>query len=159
MRRILGWTCGLLMLSTAVGCGTRVDIEAEKIELLRIHLADVNAHLDGDVDTLMETVAGEFMVVGDGRVDTQLRAVVRDFFTAYLEGAAYEKYEDLMVPHAEVSDDATMGWVISRMAVIRNEPAGENGKQTRAFTYAGIMAYQKVDGRWQKVANVSTFER
>jgi hypothetical protein len=89
----------------------------------------------------------------------QLRGEVRDFFTAYLAGASYEKYEDLMVPHAEVSDDASMGWVISRVAVIRNEPTAGGEVKTRTFTYAGIMTYANVDGRWQKVANVSTFER
>ena len=59
--------------------------------------------------------------------------------------------------YAEVSADGTMGWVISRMAVTRSEPDDAGGRQTRSFTYAGIMTYEKVGGKWLKVANVSTF--
>ena len=77
--------------------------------------------------------------------------------TMDLEGAEYSRYEDLMVPHAEVSADGTMGWVVSRLAVERSEPDPAGGRRDRAFTYAGIMTYEKVGGKWIKVANVSTF--
>jgi len=141
------------------GCSRTPDLEEEKIELLRIHLADIQAHTDGKVPVLMETIPEEFIHVGDGNITRQSREEIREFFTGYLEKADYERYEDLEVPHAEVSTDATMGWVVSRMAVTRTEPADDGDRQTRSFTYAGIMTYEKVDGKWMKVANVSTFER
>ena len=145
-------------LAVIAGCGPTVDLEAEKIELLRIHLADIQAHLDGDVAGLMKTIPEDFTYVGDGEITRQSRQEIEDFFTGYLAGAEYKHYEDLQVPHAEVSADGTMGWVISRMGVMRREPDGSGGKKLRSFTYAGIMTYEKVGGQWMKVANVSTFE-
>ena len=149
--------CLLLILAMCqlTGCGKSVDVDAEKIALLRIHMADIKAHLEGDVPALMETIGREFIYVGDGKVSVQSRAEIEEFFTGYLQGATYERYEDLDVPHAEVSADATMGWIVSRTAVTRVEPDGS----TRSFTYAGIMTYEKRGGKWRKVANVSTFER
>ena len=141
------------------GCSPTPDLEEERIELLRIHLADIQAHTGGKVSALMETIPEEFIHVGDGNITRQSREEIRNFFTAYLADSTYERYEDLEVPHAEVSADGTMGWVVSRMAVTRTEPDGEGGRQSRSFTYAGIMTYEKVDGKWMKVANASTFER
>jgi hypothetical protein len=141
----------------AAGCGPDVDVEEEKIELLRIHLADIHAHLDKDVDSLLETIPEEFIYVGQGEVTRQSRHEIRDFFSDYLAGAEYERYEDLLVPHAEVSADGTMGWVISKMEVTRTSPNSAGVQERRSFIYAGIMTYEKAGGRWMKVANVSTF--
>jgi len=159
MKRIQVLITVLCVLSLAAGCDKPVDVEAEKIALLRIHLVDMDAHMENDVPALMKTIPEEFIYVGEGQVSRQSRDEIRDFFTGYLDGAEYEKYEDLQVPHAEVSVDGTMGWVISQMAVTRIEPDGDGGTRKRSFTYAGIMTYEKVGGKWMKVANVSTFER
>ena len=159
MKRIPVQVLVFCVLSLAAGCDKPVDVEAEKIALLRIHLIDTHAHMENDVPALMETIPEEFIYVGDGQVSRQTSDEIRDFFTGYLDGAEYDKYEDLLVPHAEVSADGTMGWVISRQAVTRTEPDGAGGTRTRSFTYAGIMTYEKTDGKWKKVANVSTFER
>ena len=157
--RAAGAGCrAILILTVALaGCSTEVDVDDERVALLRQHQADTRAHLDRDVDALLATIPDDMIVTGDGNVFHQNRDQVREFFTGYLEGADYSRYEDLMVPHAEVSADGTMGWVISRQAVERSEPDPEGGRRDRAFTYAGIMTYEKTGGRWMKVANVSTF--
>ena len=159
MKRVQVLILVFCVLSIAAGCDKPVDVEAEKIALLRIHLIDMHAHKENDASALMETIPEEFIYVGDGKIERQSRDEIRDFFTGYLDGASYEKYEDLQVPHAEVSADGTMGWVISQQAVTRTEPDGAGGTRTRSFTYAGIMTYEKTGGKWMKVANVSTFER
>ncbi len=159
MKRIQVLIPVFCVLSMVAGCDKAVDVEAEKIALLRIHLIDSHAHMENDVPALIKTIPEEFIYVGDGQIARQSRDEIRDFFTGYLDGAEYEKYEDLQVPHAEVSADGTMGWVISRQAVTRTEPDGEGGTRTRSFTYAGIMTYEKIGRKWMKVANVSTFER
>jgi hypothetical protein len=61
-------------------------------------------------------------------------------------------------PVVRVSDDGSMGWVLSRLRVKRTGPGRHGAPQERAFVYAGIMTYEKRDGRWLRVANVSTFE-
>ena len=159
MKRIPVMILVFWVLSMVAGCDKDVDVEAEKIALLRIHLIDTHAHMENDVPALMETIPEDFIYVGDGRVSRQSRDEIRDFFAGYLDGASYEKYEDLLAPHAEVSADGTMGWVISRQTITRTEPDGDGGTRTRSFTYAGIMTYEKIGRKWMKVANVSTFER
>lgn len=148
---------GGFLLLAAAGCGSGVDVDEERVALLKIHQADARAHMDTDVDALMATIPEDMIVAGDGNVFHQNKDQVQEFFTGYLKGAEYSRYEDLMVPHAEVSADGSMGWVISRQAVERTEPDPDGGRRDRAFTYAGIMTYEKAGGKWMKVANVSTF--
>lgn len=159
MNQILLPILVLCALSIIAGCGGPADVEAEKIALLQIHLNDVEAHKANDVSALMETIGDEFIYVGEGQVSRQSPAEIEGFFNGYLNEARYEKYEDLLVPHAEVSDDGTMGWVITRESISRTESDGKGGRRKRSFIYAGIMTYEKSGGKWVKVANVSTFKR
>jgi hypothetical protein len=82
----------------------------------------------------------------------------RDFFEGYFRGARYEEWDDLEPPVVRVSDDGSMGWIVSRVRVKRTSPGADGTPQERAFVYAGIMTYEKSEGRWIRVANVSTFE-
>ena len=52
-----------------------------------------------------------------------------------------------------------MGWVITRVRVRRTQKDATGAGKEARFVYAGIMTYEKRDGRWVRVANVSTFER
>jgi hypothetical protein len=52
-----------------------------------------------------------------------------------------------------------MGWVITRVRVRRTQKDATGAGKEAGFVYAGIMTYEKRDGRWVRVANVSTFER
>ncbi|RKZ12288.1 hypothetical protein DRQ50_12165 [bacterium] len=152
-------SCFLLSLLLLTACAPQrpTDVDDEKVALLRIHRQDIQAHVEGNVDALLITIPDDMIVAGDGNVFHQSRDQVRQFFTGYLEGAEYSRYEDLMVPHVEVSDDGTMGWVISRTAVERTEPDGQGGRRERSFIYAGIMTYENHGDGWVKVANVSSF--
>ena len=149
----------LFSLALLAGCLPErpADVDDEKVSLLQVHRADIQAHREGAVDALLSTIPQDMIVAGDGHVFHQSRDQVRQFFTGYLEGADYTRYEDLMVPHVEVSDDGTMGWIISRTAVERTEPDPGGGRRARAFTYAGIMAYENRGDGWMKVANMSSF--
>jgi hypothetical protein len=61
-------------------------------------------------------------------------------------------------PAAGVVDDASMAWMIVRTRVRRTQKDASGKEVERRFVYAGIMTYAKREGRWVRVANVSTFE-
>ena len=73
-------------------------------------------------------------------------------------GARYHEWDDVEPPVVRVSDDGTMAWVVSKLRVRRTAPNDAGQTSEQAFVYAGIMVYEKRDGRWMKTANVSTFE-
>jgi len=135
-----------------------VNLEKEKVELLRVHRTDREAHLRTDVELLQRSSPEEFISVSRGKIHRAKKSDEHKMFTEYFRGAMYYEWDDVDEPIVRVSKDGSMGWMITRVSVRRTQkgPAGEEKEEK--FTYAGIMTYEKVDGRWMRVANVSTFE-
>ncbi len=151
-------TIAIPLLIAATACAPAPDPAESAGSLLAVHDAGNRAHIETDVAALMENAAEEFVAVSNGQIYQQTRADVEAFFTSYFEGASYSEYADIEPPIVRVSDDGTMGWIISRLRANRTEPDADGVPRSRAFVYAGIMLYEKRDGKWMRVANVSTFE-
>lgn len=49
--------------------------------------------------------------------------------------------------------------MITRYKVRRVQKTADGADKEEKFVYAGIMTYEKRDGRWMRVANVSTVEQ
>ena len=79
-------------------------------------------------------------------------------FTQYLRNAKYYEWDDVEEPIIRISNDSSMAWMITRTRVPRVQTKADGAEQEEKFVYAGIMTYEKRDGRWLRVANVSTFE-
>lgn len=135
-----------------------INIELEKSALLEIHRRDRQAHFETDIDLLLSHGASEFISVSNGEIHRSSLAEQRAFFTDYFKGATYYEWDDLEPPIVQVSDDATMAWMIVRTQVHRTTQVEGSGESREIkFIYAGIMTYEKQDGKWLRVANVSTF--
>jgi hypothetical protein len=143
----------ILKLPLEIASAPAPDLEAERASLLAMHAGEIRAHLELDAAWLAETHGDEFASASRGRIGRATSAETRAFFTKYFEGASYLEYEDAEPPIVRVSDDGSMGWILSRTRVRRVDDGEESG-----FVYAGMMAYEKRDGRWVRVANASSFE-
>jgi len=51
-----------------------------------------------------------------------------------------------------------MAWMIVRTKIRRVQKTAHGAEKDEKAVYAGIMTYEKREGRWVRVANVSTFE-
>lgn len=134
------------------------SLERERAELLRLHRNDREAHFRTDVALLQDRTPPVMISVSNGQVRRVPKADQRQFFTEYFRGATYEEWDDLEEPIVRVSNDATMAWIITRLRVRRVKRDADGTERREGFVYAGIMTYEKVGGRWMKVANVSTAE-
>ena len=150
----------LLFVACAVCASAQpsVDLEKEKAELLRLHRSDREAHFKTDVDALLANSPDEFISVGRGKINRSKQADVRKMFTGYFRDAKYHEWDDLEEPIVRVSNDGSMGWMITRTKVRRVQKNAAGEEKEEKFVYAGIMTYEKRDERWVRVANVSTFE-
>jgi hypothetical protein len=80
-------------------------------------------------------------------------------FTEYFRDAKYYEWDDVEEPIVRVSNDASMAWMITRTKVRRVQKNADGAEKEAKFVYAGIMTYEKRDGRWVRAANVSTVEQ
>lgn len=137
---------------------TPAGLEKEKAELLRLHKSARDAHFKTDVELLLENSPEEMISVSRGKVNRSGKAAGRKMFAEYFRGAKYYEWDDVEEPIVRVSKDASMAWMITRIRVRRVQRDAAGVEQEEKFVYAGIMTYEKRDGRWMRVANVSTFE-
>jgi hypothetical protein len=135
-----------------------INMDQERAALLQIHAQSRRAHFERDVDLLLANGADEFISVSNGRIDRPSREGQKAFFTEYFKGATYYEWDDMEPPIIRISEDATLAWMIVRTNVRRTTRIEESGEERETrFVYAGIMTYEKQDGVWRRVANVSTF--
>ena len=134
------------------------DLEKEKAELLRLHKSDREAHFRTDVDQLLQNSPEQFISVSRGKISRSTEADARKMFTGYFRDAKYYEWDDVEEPIIRISSDASMAWMITRTKVRRVQKNAAGEEKEEKFVYAGIMTYEKRDGRWVRVANVSTFE-
>jgi hypothetical protein len=136
-----------------------VDLEKEKAELLEIHKADRRAHFSTDVELLLSRSSDDFITVSEGKVYRVKRAKSKAMFEEYFRDATYHEWDDLEPPIVSVSNDASMAWMIVRTKVSRSQKNSMGQVKKESFVYAGIMTYEKRDGKWVRVANVTTLKR
>ena len=151
----------LLALAYAVCASAQpsADLEKEKAELLRLHKADREAHFKTDVDALLANSPEEMISVSRGKISRSSKVDARKMFTGYFRDAKYYEWDDVEEPIVRISNDASMAWMITRVRVRRVQKNPDGAEKEEKFVYAGIMTYEKRDGRWMRVANVSTFEQ
>ena len=125
--------------------------------LLTLHQRALAAHLQSDVEALLADEADDYVVANRGEVRRPTRAERRALLGPYLASTRFEVYRDLVPPIVEVSADGTLGWVIVQVEA-RGEQRTEDGEgRPVEFVSAWIELYEKRDGRWLRVGNVSNF--
>lgn len=135
----------------------RTAADRARADLLQLHRSAREAHFQTDVDSLLSRAGDPLIYVRDGRLLRRSKAELRSQFERYFESARYDEWDDLEPPIVQVSGDGTLGWTISRVRVRRSQQTS-TGVAHELFVYAGITTYEKRNGEWTEVANVSTFE-
>lgn len=154
MTKTLAGLCALLLLTAA---GEGADLEAEKRELLALHEEFKAAHVRGDADAILERLAEDYVRVGRGVVSHPEPGAMASRMRDYLGRTTFTEYRDLRPPLVRVSADGTLGWVIVELRA-RGVQTGADGKEEPLdFTCAWISLFEKRDGEWVTIGDVSTF--
>jgi ketosteroid isomerase-like protein len=156
-KRALG-VAVLLGLICAAPARPTSEPESAKAGLLALHQADRRAHFAHDVDALLSVLPPEFIYVRDGKIQMQTKEAIRKRFTEYFQGAEFTAWDDLEPPIVRVSPDGLMGWMIVRVKISYNKTDAAGKKTSEEAVCAWMSTYEKVEGKWVHVANVSTFE-
>jgi len=132
--------------------------KSAEVELLALHQNDRRAHFARDVETLLATIPPEFISVRDGDIRRQSQDELRKRFTEYFRGVEFTAWDDLEPPIVHVSSDGHMGWMIVRVKISINRSDAAGKQTTENTVMAWMSAYEKHEGKWQHIANVTTVE-
>ena len=129
----------------------------DRVELLEIHQQVLAAHLASDVDALLADMSEDFTSVNRGAMTEPGLGAMKERLGPYLAATRFTVYRDRIPPKVSVSDDGTLGWVIAEVEAEGMQET-ESGTRPVRFQSAWIELYEKRDGRWLQVGNVSNFK-
>jgi hypothetical protein len=157
MRIAGGWFVSLLVLVSFVhGCAPKVDLQAERAELARIHELSREAHLDKNAGAIAALVSDDFLNIADGEIDHWTPEDVVTRLQPYLERSSFLAWDDLQEPIIRISDDGTMAYVVVLKDVHLTRP-GEDGETVEERTvFAWTETYEKRGGEWRLTSVTST---
>jgi hypothetical protein len=143
----------------SAGCATTSpDSRASDVqELLRLHEQAMQAHRESSIDLLLAAEGDEYVIASRGEVSKPGLAARKAFLGPYLAATRFSVYRDQVTPIAKVSGDGTLGWVIAQVEA-KGEQKGATRTHNLEFVSAWIELYEKKDGRWTRVGNVSNFK-
>ena len=132
-------------------------MQQETDKLIQLHKEALQAHLDGDVDALLAAEPADYIVANRGEISHPSLEERRSLFGHYLGQTEFSEYRDLVEPVVHVSADGTLGWVIAQVKA-KGVQMTAAGPQPLEFISAWIELYEKREGRWQRIGNVSNFK-
>lgn len=149
-----------VLLIAATVTSTEATSELTDSErLLQLHRDAMQAHLDQDVEAILEDETEDYVVVSRGQVSTPTKEQRRDRLGPYLAATKFTVYRDEIEPIVTVSEDGTLGWIIVRVYARGAQTTSSGESRPIEFTSAWIELYEKRNGNWVRVGNVSNFEQ
>jgi hypothetical protein len=142
----------LLLAAATATC----DVSESERTLRAMHDAVIAHHLDDNVDAWMAMEANTLTIGSRGalRESGPERAEQR---RAYLGATTFDYYRDMTPPLVRVADDCSVGWVMVQVEAAGTGRA-ESGELTPfSFQSSWIELYERRDGRWLAIGNVSNF--
>ena len=82
----------------------------------------------------------------------------RERLGPYLQQTRFSKYADKVPPIVKVSSDGSLGWVIVQVEARGEQTTSTGAVESLEFVSAWIELYEKRNGRWVRVGNVSNFK-
>lgn len=144
---------GMLVLGACVHAPVAGNDVAK---LLALHEEVMEAHRSSNPGPLVGT--DPFVVASRGEITWPGASERFERFQRYLGSTTFSEYRDLVPPVVKVSRDGTLGWVIVQVSARGVQRLEDGGTRDVNFVSAWIELYEKQDGRWVAVGNVSNFK-
>ena len=152
----------VLVVTVAVSAGMLIaDTDkksADATEILRLHKNILRAHMEGDLESWMAQAAEDYVVVSRGMVSFPTKEERAARLGPYLESTTFTEYGDVIEPVVKVSDDGTLGWLIAQVKISGTRTMTGGEKAPVDSEWGWIELYEKRDGRWLCVGNVSNMK-
>lgn len=133
-------------------------MEEEKQMLVKVLQQERKAHFDKDIDLFLGTFADSIVSVYNGKVEINTHDETKSRFTPYFKSVEFIKWDDVIEPMIDISDDGTMGYVVIKKTIVLTYPDTLGNPLIDSANYAWVSIYRKLQGEWKVVCNASTYE-
>ncbi|SDE59844.1 hypothetical protein [Kordiimonas lacus] len=148
--QIVTLALGGILLS---GQASSQQAPSDEAALLAMHQEILDAHKNIGLEAWLAKGVDPFVSANRGVISYPTKEARTDMFRGYIGSTDFEYYRDMVPPVVKVSADGTLGWVI-----VQVEAKGVRAGQVFEFQSAWIELYEKQQGGWANVGNVSNFK-
>ena len=127
-------------------------------ELLALHEEAMRAHRESNAELLLRAEAADTVSANRGEISQPTLEARRAMFGQYLGSTRFTEYVDVVPPVVRVSQDGSLGWVIAQVRAAGTQATKDGKSRPVAFESAWIELYERRDGTWFRVGNVSNFK-
>jgi hypothetical protein len=120
-----------------------------------MHSDVIRAHVERDVDLWMSMSGELYTSVNSGTISFPTFHERREQRSAYLNSTTFDMYRDIREPIVRISQDGTLGWLIAEVEISGSTARSENQPESFHDIWAWIEMYEKEEGAWRIVGNVS----
>lgn len=122
--------------------------------LVAIHEQILQAHRDRDAAAWTALEADTVLVGSRGTISVASRAERLERRRGYFRSTRFSVYRDVQPPTVRVSRDGSQGWLLANVEVVAHVESAGRADSTHTV-WAWIELYERRDGRWLVVGNVS----
>lgn len=152
MQRTIAAALALAVLSCAP------HTASDEKRLLALHEEGLQAHRKSDVNLLLKAEDDDYVISSAGGVSHPDKSERRQFLGPYLESTRFSVYRDQIPPVVKVSKDGSLGWVVAQIEARGDQTQADGSVEPLEFVSSWIELYEKRDGRWVRIGNVSNFK-
>jgi hypothetical protein len=155
-----GWKIAALLAFAVLSCAPNSARRgpSEEEQLLALHEEGLRAHLASDVDLLLKAEEDDYVISSQGGISHPDRQARRQFLGPYLESTRFSVYRDQIPPVVKVSKDGSLGWVVAQIEARGDQTQPDGTVEPLEFVSSWIELYEKRNGRWLRIGNVSNFK-
>ena len=149
---------GFLALTLTIalpGCKTTGSRAADIATLRALHEDSLRAHREGDWRFFGKGIGDDLVLGSRGEIVIPDRGETLERFRDYLGRTDFSAYHDASEPIVHVSEDGTMGWVLAHIYIAGIQDKGEPSESKYDTTWTWVSIFEKRNGKWLRVANVS----
>jgi hypothetical protein len=129
---------------------------SDREALLAIHEQILEAHRMRDVALMMSVEGAETVLVASrGNIHKVTKAASEQRWQTYFSEVTFSTYHDLQPPIVTISKDGTLGWLMARVEIVGERKGSDGLSEPIHDVWAWIELYEKRNGRWVAVGNVS----
>lgn len=130
----------------------------DKEILLDMHQEIIKAHLEANAQSWLDMESDEYISANRGVIRYLSKEERRVGREPYLAATTFSEYRDVIEPIVNISEDGTLGWVIVQVRASGVQKTQAGAELPVAFESAWVELYEKRNGRWLCVGNVSNIK-
>ena len=126
-----------------------------KSEILDLHKALIDAHLNKDVDFFVQDLSEDYMSISRGEMLKPTKEEIKSSFSSYLNDTTFTEYRDLCEPIIGFSKDGSIAWSIVQVKVAGRRTMDDGSERYIDSTWAWITLYERQGDKWIRLLEVS----